>query len=422
MLLAIGTRGDIQPALALGKGLKARGHRVRVLAGANFVPWVERHGLEAAPTKVDMQAVMESEQGRDWVERGHSPRAQKVAMVRLIEELGWDLMMDARDACRDAHVIVSGYASSIEATSIAEKFGLAHVCALLQPAMIPTRSGWAVFHAPLPERTSALNFLFSKVFLERVGWGLRGALVARFRRDVLGMRPQSFNAWREAFGRALVLHGYSGHVVPHPPDWPANLHTTGYWFLDERGWEPPAPLLRFLDAGEPPVAIGFGSMTGRDARASTRLLVDAVVQSGRRAVLLSGWAGTGGAELPASVFAIDAAPHEWLFQRTAAVVHHGGAGTTAAGLRAGVPAVVVPHSGDQSLWGRRVHALGVGPRAIPKLKLSASALASAIRRATSDPEMRRRSAQIAAKIREEDGIGAAVARIEAYLRTGDPTR
>jgi UDP:flavonoid glycosyltransferase YjiC (YdhE family) len=390
---------------------------VRVFASNHFKDWIEGHGLEVASSKVDIQAVMESEGGHEWIEHGNNPVVQMRVMRKLLHRVGWAMMADAWDACHDAEVVVSSFTSDVFAVSIAEKLGAKHVSALLQPALVATRSGAATMNAPAPNRDSIINYWFGKWLLEPTLWRLNGDGANRFRQELLGLRPQTYAQNRAAMRRMLVVHGYSRHVVPHPPDWPANLYTTGYWFLDDaRDWQPPADLLHFLEAGEPPVCIGFGSMTGRDPQAMTRLVVDAAVQSGRRAVLLSGWAGIGDANLPPSIFCLDAAPHDWLFPRMAAVVHHGGAGTTAAGLRAGVPSVIVPHLGDQPFWGQRVEALGVGPRAIPRPKLTSTALSEAIVVATSDVAMRRRTADLSARIAAEDGIGTAVGLIEQFLR------
>ena len=215
--------------------------------------------------------------------------------------------------------------------------------------------------------------------------------------------------------RMLTLMGYSRRIVPHPEDWPEKFYTIGYWFLEEDGWEAPAELLAFLEAGQPPISVGFGSMTGRDPKGLTELVVAAVERSGVRAVLLSGWAGLGEMDLPESVFCLARAPHGWLFPRVAAVVHHGGAGTTAAGLRAGAPSVIVPHFADQPFWGRRVHALGAGPEPIARHKLTADGLAAAIREAVTNGAMRRRAQELATRIGEEDGVGTAVALISRYL-------
>jgi sterol 3beta-glucosyltransferase len=158
------------------------------------------------------------------------------------------------------------------------------------------------FNTPWPDRDSLLNYWFGKVLIEPWAWRMYGDITNRFRRDVLGLPPQTSAQYLAALRRILVVHGYSQHIVPHPADWPANLHTTGYWFLDEHEqWQPPDELVRFLDAGDP----------------------------------------------PSTILQLEAAPHVWLFPRMAAVAHHGGAGTTAASLRAGVPTIIVPHIADQ---------------------------------------------------------------------------
>ncbi|HEU5163076.1 MAG TPA: glycosyltransferase [Thermoanaerobaculia bacterium] len=413
-ILAFGTRGDVQPIVALGKGLHARGHRVRVVAGANFTSWIASHGLEAVASSVDMEELMRSEDGQEWVENGLHPVKSVRAMRKLLDEHGLAMMRDAWRASEDADVLASSFTSDAYAVSIAEKLGARHVSIPLQPALVATRSGTATPQAPRPNSTSLLNYLCGKLLIEPFGWRLIGRLANRFRRETLGLPPQSYRENLRALRRMRVVQGFSRHVVPHPADWPSNIQTAGYWFLDESsGWEAPRDLLAFLEGGEPPIYIGFGSMTGRNAEGMTRLIIDAVARSGRRAILQPGWAGIGAASLPSSIHLLDRAPHAWLFPRVAAVVHHGGAGTTGEGLRAGVPTVIVPHMADQPFWGARVAALGVGPRPIPRPALTAEKLASAIREATGDAAMRARAAALGARIRAEDGIAAAAELIEA---------
>jgi UDP:flavonoid glycosyltransferase YjiC (YdhE family) len=417
-MIAFGTRGDVQPAVALGKALKAEGHSVRILAGANFTNWIKRHGLEGVASKIDIQAVMESDLGRDWIEKGSNPIMQMRIIKKLSDRTGWQSMTDAWTACRDADVIFSSFTSDIYALSIAEKLGVPHISMPLQPALYPTRSGAATMNAPLPDRKSIINYLFGRFFLEPANWRLAGKMLNRFRREVLSLQPQTPAQYLAAKRRLLTLQAYSRHIVPHAEDWPSTIRTTGYWFLEEQNdWEPPRDLTEFLDAGEPPVCIGFGSMIGRNPDQVTRTVIDAVRESGRRAVLLSGWAGFGDATLGDSIFRLEAAPHEWLYPRVAAAVHHGGAGSTAASLRAGVTTMIVPHLGDQPFWGRRVYALGAGPKPISRNKLTVSALAAAIGTATTNQSLKRRAEDLGAKIRAEDGIGRAVEMIEQYLRS-----
>jgi UDP:flavonoid glycosyltransferase YjiC (YdhE family) len=211
------------------------------------------------------------------------------------------------------------------------------------------------------------------------------------------------------------IYGFSPSVVPRPANWGPAIQIAGYWFLDEsQDYEPPAALLSFLDAGPPPVYVGFGSMVDHERETMTRLVAEAVGLAGQRAILLSGWSELGAANLPDFIFQVASVPHDWLFPRVAAVVHHGGAGTTAAGLRAGKPTVVVPFFADQAFWAWRVHQLSAGPKWIPRKRLTAGKLAAAIRRAVNDAAIRERASDLGERIRAEDGMQTAVGLIEQF--------
>ena len=414
--IAYGTRGDVQPAIALGKALHQRGHTVRILAGANFADWIRQHGLLPLPTQIDMQALMASEGGRDWVEKGHNPVLQLRIMGQLLAKHGMQIASDAWDACQGSDLIVSSFTSDVYAVGMAQKLGIAHVSTPLQPTLFTSKDGRTLLNAPLPTHTSWINYWFGKFFIETAAWSLYGDIANRVRTEMLGLPAQTRAENREDRRKMTIIHGYSPHVVPHPIDWPANFHTAGYWFLDEDAqWQPPAALLDFLAAGAPPVAIGFGSMTGRNPQKMSELVLEAVQMSGQRAILLSGWAGLGDEQLPKSVLRLPSAPHGWLFPQMAAVVHHGGAGTTAAGLRAGVPSILVPHFADQPFWGQRVAALGVGPKPIMRHRLTAHKLAGGIDTAVSHQTMRQKAAELGLKIQAEDGLNRAVKLIEDQL-------
>jgi sterol 3beta-glucosyltransferase len=412
-IIAYGTRGDVQPALALGRALRARGHSVRLLASQPFKDWIEGIGLTAVPARVDVQALMTGELGNEWAEIGNQPLKQMRLMKRMLDQYGLAMMQDAWQGCQGSDLIISSFTSMGYAPAIARALRAGHVIILLQPPTLATRSGAATVSAPLPRRDSWVNYLFGKWVLEQAVWWTSGTVINRFRRETLGLPAQSARENAADWQRLPVLLGYSPYVVPPPPDWPPNVHTTGYWFLDDDGWTPPTRLLDFLAAGERPVCIGFGSMGGREREAWQRLQLKAVSQSGQRAVLLAGWAGLGEQNLPAHVLGLEAAPHGWLFPRMAAVVHHGGAGTTAAAFRAGVPQVVVPHLADQPFWGGRVERLGVGPRPIPRPKLNVNNLSAAIQAAATDKGMRRRAGDLSELIKGEDGMSVAVQLIEA---------
>ena len=217
-----------------------------------------------------------------------------------------------------------------------------------------------------------------------------------------------------------MLGAYSPGIIPPPGDWPDSLHITGYLFLEgQDAWQPSPELQAFLGAGDPPLYIGFGSMAGRDPEKLANIVYEALALSGQRGLLLTGWGGLQPESVPDNVFVLDSAPHAWLFPRMSAVVHHGGAGTTAEGLRAGVPTVIVPFAFDQPFWGARVRASGLGPDPIPLKKLTAKRLARAIQVAVSDPSIRQRARSCGEAIRSEYGIGNAVSVGRRYF--GNPS-
>jgi sterol 3beta-glucosyltransferase len=235
-----------------------------------------------------------------------------------------------------------------------------------------------------------------------------------------GLAPRSPGSrMRLPDGRPIpALHGFSRHMIPRPDDWPDNAIVTGYWFLDQaEDWNPPRSLTEFLSGGEPPVYFGFGSIFGRDPKRVTRIILEAVRRTGVRAILAQGWGGLepGDTARPESVMFIEAAPHGWLFPQVDAVAHHGGCGTTAAGLLAGKPSILCPFFGDQPFWGRHVQRLGVGPPPIPQKRLTVESLCHAIDTVKSDSTMRENAAALGRRIRKEDGTSNAVTFITRWM-------
>jgi sterol 3beta-glucosyltransferase len=263
----------------------------------------------------------------------------------------------------------------------------------LQPARVP---------APEPAQS----------FVKRAFWSLVGDLMMaplnRFRRRV-GAPP--VKGLTGVLSTRLTLLPVSPHVAPPDPRWPSYVHPTGYWFARSPvEWTLPRELLAFLEAGERPIAVSLGvmSLAGEEAREAARITLEAVRRAGVRAVM-QGWdEPLASVELPDTVYHAGPLPHTWLFDQVSAVVHHGGFGTTSSALRAGVPAVVVPHIIDQLYWGQRVYELGVGPKFIHRTNLKAETLAEAITQAVGDGEMRLRAAQLGAHIRAETGVENAV--------------
>jgi UDP:flavonoid glycosyltransferase YjiC (YdhE family) len=337
------------------------------------------------------------------VQRQFGPLARRYTAELLAASQGTDLLLANPLAFAAFHV--------------AERLGVPCLPAYLQPVTPTTAwvaSTGAAFPAWLPGR-GRLNFM-SAHLSNQLFFRLMLPTINACRTEVLGLAPLPWSLYATLdVAPEPILYGYSRHVVPIPPDWGPWLHVTGYWFSEpDPDYRPPAELLRFLEAGPPPVYFGLGSMVDQDAADVTRLVIRALAMTGKRGILLGGWSNLGAASLPPMVFRIESAPHDWLFPRMAAVAHHGGAGTTAAGLRAGVPTVIIPFFADQPFWGQRVAALGVGPAPVPRRKLTAERLAAALDAATGDPQMRRRAVEVAEALRGEDGVGAAVAIVEQF--------
>jgi UDP:flavonoid glycosyltransferase YjiC (YdhE family) len=231
----------------------------------------------------------------------------------------------------------------------------------------------------------------------------------------LGLPQSSYKDFRAVVDTAPALTTVSRHVFRRPADWGDHWQVTGFLFDDEPQWSPPQGLIDFLAAGEAPVYVGFGSMPDAHPAETTRTILDAVRRAGKRAIILTGWAGLGADNAPDNVYILKYVPHSWLFPQMTAVIHHGGSGTTASGLRAGVPTVVVPHQGDQGFWGRTVKHLGVGTAPIPRKKLTVDNLAAAIKEATSNRDLEANARALGKKIQAEDGLAEAVKWVEHFL-------
>ena len=239
--------------------------------------------------------------------------------------------------------------------------------------------------------------------------------INRWRTMGLGLPSISGAAYLAQLSRQPLLYGYSAHVVPRPSGWSKDVHVTGYWFPSDETWYPPESLVNFLQAGPPPIFIGFGSMPIKDPRVSMQMIIEAASACSLRAIVQTGWAGLVADDLTENIYQLDYAPYSWLFPRVAAAIHHGGSGTTAAGLRAGVPALVTPFTFDQGFWGRRLAELGVGLKPVTFRKLSVAMLADSMRRLANAERLRERAAKLGQKLRDEDGVSVAVGLIRFYM-------
>jgi sterol 3beta-glucosyltransferase len=409
VIIAPGSRGDVQPYLALGKGLKDAGHVVRFVSHRNFQSLVTFHGLEFWSVDSNVQGIVENQAMRERIEGGNF-LALMAQMAKEAQNEALAFATKGLEACQGMDLVLAGMGGAYIGIALAEKARIPFLQAYVVP-FTPTRNFPSVLVPNLPHWLGGSFNRLSHHLMRQMMWqGFRSADNLA-RRKALSLPAASLaGPYNSDCTRGLpILYGFSPAVIPAPSDWNENIHVTGYWFLDESdNWTPPTALTNFIESGSPPVYVGFGSMSNRKPEAMADLVVRALKQIDQRAILLSGWSGLHKTDLPDSIFMLDSIPHAWLFPRVAAVVHHGGAGTTAAGLRASVPSVIVPFFGDQPFWGRRVADLGVGPEPISRQRLTAERLADAIRQAVTDQEMRQRAAKLGEKIRGENGIARAI--------------
>ncbi len=408
-LIATGLRGDIQPMIALGAGLRAAGADVRCAVPGDFAAMAQAHGLDVVPLTGTMSALFGGPAGVALRDRLKDAAAFQRLFDNYLSLFFGQLLREIAAACDGADVILCGPWTRC-APSLAHALRVPVYVVSTYPVMhLPTRAFPNPFQ-PSPAVPPAVNRRTWRRALPamRVGDGPLNA----WRRDVLGLPPVDWRDDLRDLRRLPHLFGYSAAVLPRPDDWPATAHVTGYWFLDAaRDYQPPAALTDFLAAGPPPVAIGFSSQADRDPAALRRTVVKAVCDAGVRAVFLTGLTNGERETFPSQICAVDSVPHEWLCPRVTAMVHHGGSGSTGVALRHGLPSCAVPFGYDQPLWGERLHQLGVGPAPLPATSLTADALAQTLRQLTQHAEFGAHARRIAAQLSQEDGIATAVRRI-----------
>ncbi|MFE9173035.1 glycosyltransferase [Streptomyces kebangsaanensis] len=397
--MTAGSRGDVAPFTGLGHGLSLAGHAVTLVTHGCFEPLVAGSGLGFHPLPVDPRAELESSRGRG-LHRSATSAGKMLRAVGLARAALGRMTDDLIAAAEKNDVLLLAGSLGPVGHVIAEALRLPSMGAHLQP-LSPTGE----FAPPLlggGHWGTAANRLAGhgvNLAVERVFSAAVPAVRAR-----LGLSPARAGTGRRIRRgqRRPVHHGFSQLVVPRPHDWRPGLEVCGYWWPYDRFTRLPVDVRDFLDAGPPPVFVGLGSATVPDPGRLSDTIVRALRRAGLRGVIQRGWAGLGAAG--EDMLTIGEVPHSALFPRMAAVVHHAGAGTTAAGLRAGVPAVPVPVQFDEGFWAERLVGLGVAPCAVPLRGLTTDALAAALVRATRDSLHRERARALGVRIREEDGV------------------
>ncbi|KGQ00926.1 hypothetical protein PAAG_12396 [Paracoccidioides lutzii Pb01] len=400
--LTIGSRGDVQPYIALCKGLIAEGHRPKIATHKEFEPWIRHHGIEFAPVEGDPAELM-----RICVENGmftYSFLKEASSKFR-----GWidDLLSSAWKSCQNSDILIES-PSAMAGIHIAEALRIPYFRAFTMP-WTRTRAYPHAFAVPEHKMGGAYNYI-TYVMFDNVFWKAIAGQVNRWRKRELGLRGTNLDKMQP--NKVPFLYNFSPSVVPPPLDYSDWIRVTGYWFLDEgSSWTPPTELTNFIEQAQADkkkiVYIGFGSIVVSDPAALTKTIVDSVLRADVRCILSKGWSdrlgdpSSGKVEiaLPPEIHQIKAAPHDWLFSQIDAAAHHGGAGTTGASLRAGIPTIIKPFFGDQFFFGSRVEDLG---------RLNVSAFSRALWEATHSERIIVKAKALGEQIRKEDGVATAI--------------
>ncbi|WP_328346949.1 glycosyltransferase [Micromonospora sp. NBC_00421] len=419
LILTLGTRGDVQPFLPLARELHGRGHEAVVAAPQRFAALAAAHTVPFVALDDGPMRVLDAGSAVGDVADG-GLRA-KAALMRRLPEMFGRVLDDCWQAASGGADLIVHNGQVIAGQHVAEKLGVPAVLALPLPMYVPTRE----FPWPGQEFPDLLPRALNRATYA----GMRapalvfGRTVDRWR-DTLGLprRRDRHDPTRRPDGSpAPVLHAISPAVLPRPADWPATAQVTGYWFA-----EPTDPATgglsaharSLLDGPVPPVFVGFGSMAGRSPAATTRIVLDALDIAGLPGIVAGGWGGLQPFTSDRHAFVTGEVNHEAAFARCAVIVHHGGAGTTAAVARAGRPQVICPFVADQPFWGRRMQRLGVASAPISQKRLDARSLAVAIRHAAQDGGLAGTARRLGERIRAEDGVTVAVDALEQVAAAG----
>lgn len=414
-ILTYGSRGDVEPFVALGVGLRNAGHAVRLAGPAPFAPLVQDNDLEFTPIEGSPDELAQA-----FADRAGLSWLRMVAqMVRHVLPLARAAFRTLERAVNDADLIVHSFLMTDAGHTLARLRRVPDISAQFFPVFLPTSAFSAVALPDLPlggvyhRATHALN-----TAMFRYGARLLYRKVRVSAPDLPDLAPWPFRSLDR--GGTPILLAYSPQILPCPPDWPSYAHVTGYWQLPPpAGWAPPDVLTRFLESGPPPVYFGPGSMRTEDLQSLLRIVIASVRAYGQRVFLSVSPQVLGGELAGADVFAADGVPHAWLFPKMRYILHHGGAGTTGAAAAAGVPNTAIPFSADQAFWARRIHRLGFGPAAPSARRLTRSRLDSILKDALFNPIYQRCAEILGQKIRQEDGVAFALRVIHAHLGIRD---
>lgn len=412
-MIAIGSRGDIVPHLALSQGLMKAGHNVCLITHLAFEGLVQSYHIPFFALDDEPKEFFQAEGGNKLLDIGTNPVRFAELLAQRIAESTPLYMRRSQEACQEADLIIAAFPCFLIGHAIAEKYRKRLVMTMLQPMMLSTTAFPEPPDIKLPQWPQPLGKILNQRSHSKAqqGFGqmfLPSANAARRSLFNLPPLPDSFyTSLSDAAER--ILCGYSPLLVPKPADWGEKIHLTGPWMLRHREkWQPESELVDFLRAGSAPIYIGFGSMRSYQPSETVELVEEALTQIGQRGILLVDPDAYSTHRRSDTLYLTNETAHDWLFPQMQAIVHHGGAGTTAASLRTGLPTVVVPSIAEQFFWGSLVARLGLGPYPISRTQLTARKLAQRLEAVLRNTEMKQRARELGKRLRSENGVERAV--------------
>lgn len=414
-ILTIGSRGDIQPFCALALGLIAKGYSVTLAASVNFTDFAKELDIPFVPIAGDFKQLLSTPAGLALLQGNTN-------VTLMDDELRWQQRLDAWNACQGSDLLILAPLAAW-GYHFAEALNIPAI--LVTPIPIATTRSYPFlkFADASPGKLAGYFNVFTYRLVEFLSWQKSRVLTNRFRQDVLQLPPLSRLGARYRrnspphLSPLPVLNCYSQAVLPPSPDWHSHVHQGSSLFLDDSmPYQPSPELQKFLEAEPKPFYIGFGSMMACNPEMIVDAIINALHQTGQRAIFCTGWGGFTTSNLPDFLYVTQEVPHDWLFTRVIAAIHHGGSGTTAATLKAGTSSIVVPFFADQPAWGKRLEHLGLAPSPIPFAELTAETLAARIQTIIDTPSMQQKAKDLSQHIQSEDGVAMAIEVIERYLQ------
>lgn len=414
-ILVVGTRGDVQPFLAIAKKLQEFGHHVRLATHTNFSNFVKSADVDFYPLGGDSRDLAEyMARNKGFIPSGPGEiSVQRKHLKTIIES--------TLPACIEPDLETGMPFRAQAIIANAPAYGHTHVAeALRVPLHIFFTMPWTPtndFPHPLARVPQNTGYWLSYIIVESlIWWGIRGA-INEFRRKKLKLAPIAyFSTYRGSISHLPTAYMWSPSIVPKPKDWGPLVDVVGYCFTDLGSkYQPEELVVQWIKKGTKPIYIGFGSMPLVEPQRTTYIILEALKETGQRGILDRGLGGLGSCiEVPENALLIHDCPHDWLFRQCSAAVHHGGAGTTGTALKAGSPTTIVPFFGDQFFWGETIHQKGLGPAPIPISQLNTANLSNAINFML-QPEVKCRAMEIAELIESEDGVMEAVNAFHHHL-------